>query len=238
MEYFQDFFPDLGRFLWAVITNWAAYATGGVIVALLWLWSTLRESPVSKKVGIGVALVFLFFAFFNAWRQQYVKTKVGLTMEINFVGPADNIAGYTQTPLIIWATISNRGVPTIADTWDLRITTADGRTNQKDKVHIVMMDKPFIFEGKIKISPSQALYEKTKEPIPAGAKPRGLMVFFVDEFDKATLSAKGTKYLLTCRDISGNEVAAKATMTGNWSGNTPMLLGIPFEEVPQQQTPQ
>ena len=64
------FVRELGEFLWAVINNWAGYATGGLIVALVWLWSTVKQGPVSRKFGIGLAILFLFFAVFNAWRDK------------------------------------------------------------------------------------------------------------------------------------------------------------------------
>jgi hypothetical protein len=66
----MDFFEDIGRFLWAVINNWAGYTTGGVIVAALWLWSTVKQVPISRKSAILVAAFFLLVAIFNAWRDQ------------------------------------------------------------------------------------------------------------------------------------------------------------------------
>src|SRR6266496_4592186 len=66
----MEWISELGAFLWAVINNWAGYTTGGVVVALLWLWSTLKQIPISRKFGIGIALIFLFFAIFNAWRER------------------------------------------------------------------------------------------------------------------------------------------------------------------------
>lgn len=66
----MEWLKELREFLWAVVTNWAGYATGGIAVAVIGLWSTLHQSPISRKIGIAVALIFLFFALFNAWRQQ------------------------------------------------------------------------------------------------------------------------------------------------------------------------
>jgi len=70
----MDWLRDLGEFLWAVITNWAGYVTGGIIVALLWLWTSLvpREIPreTSRRIAIVLTLVFLLIAVFNAWREQ------------------------------------------------------------------------------------------------------------------------------------------------------------------------
>ena len=62
---------DLFQFLRAVLNSWAGYTTGGIVVALAWLWSTISQIPLSRKAGIVLALFFLFMAFFNAWRKQY-----------------------------------------------------------------------------------------------------------------------------------------------------------------------
>lgn len=72
----MEWLKQVAEFLWAVINNWAGYTTGGLIVALLWLWSTLRQVPISRKVGIAVAILFLFFAAFNAWRKLYVENEI------------------------------------------------------------------------------------------------------------------------------------------------------------------
>ncbi len=67
----MDWFSDIGRFLWAVVNNWAGYSTGGIIVAVVALWHLMKDRPVRRKVGIGLAIVFLFLSFFKAWQDQY-----------------------------------------------------------------------------------------------------------------------------------------------------------------------
>src|SRR5436309_8565325 len=80
MSEIKLWFSDLFRFLWAVINSWAGYATGGVVVALAGLWSTIFQVSLSRRVAIALALFFLFMAFFNAWRKQYHK-KLDLEQE-------------------------------------------------------------------------------------------------------------------------------------------------------------
>jgi hypothetical protein len=65
-----DYLRQLGDFVWAVINNWAGYTTGGLVVAALWLWSTVRQKPTPQLLAIVVACFFLFVATFNAWREQ------------------------------------------------------------------------------------------------------------------------------------------------------------------------
>jgi hypothetical protein len=64
------FWSDLLAFLSAVLNNWAGYVTGGIIVALAWFWSTWFNQPVSRRVGLAIAFVFLLLAIFNAWREE------------------------------------------------------------------------------------------------------------------------------------------------------------------------
>ena len=61
---------DIFQFIWAVINNWAGYATGGLLVALVWVWSVWKDKPTPRAVLLALAGLFLFFAFFKAWDDQ------------------------------------------------------------------------------------------------------------------------------------------------------------------------
>jgi hypothetical protein len=75
----MSYLSEIWTFVWAVFFNWAGLSTGGVVVASFGLWQLLRkhELPreVSRRIGIGLALLFLFFALFNAWRDQYKENQ-------------------------------------------------------------------------------------------------------------------------------------------------------------------
>ncbi|HEX4920517.1 MAG TPA: hypothetical protein VFV92_07230 [Candidatus Bathyarchaeia archaeon] len=95
----MDWIKDVGVYLWAVLWNWGNLATGGVIIALLWLYySVIRQSSMPRKVGIVVALLFLMFATFNAWREQYRKNNPGLRLQIDEIGPGNPIPGNPGLP--------------------------------------------------------------------------------------------------------------------------------------------
>lgn len=74
------YMQEMWIFIWSVVNSWAGYATGGVLVASFWLLQLLRKDDlpraISRKIGIGLAIVFLFFAFFNAWREQYKENEI------------------------------------------------------------------------------------------------------------------------------------------------------------------
>lgn len=89
MRDMNDWLRDLLEFFWAVLNSWAGYATGGITVALVWLWSTVFSIPISRHAGIGLAIFFLVMAFFNAWRKQF-RLRLQLQKNIN---RRDNKAG-------------------------------------------------------------------------------------------------------------------------------------------------
>jgi hypothetical protein len=118
----MEWLKDLLEFLWAVITNWAALTTGGVIVALLALWSLLRQQPIRKSLGIGAALFFLFLAFFNAWREQKhaavdAKNELERISKPNFairIGQAViALNGSSTTVFIPFVEIVNKGADSV-----------------------------------------------------------------------------------------------------------------------------
>lgn len=70
----MEWLHDLLLYGEAVINNWAGYATGGILVALMWLRSVWRpEWKLSRRLGLSLASAFLFFASFQAWRDQYQR---------------------------------------------------------------------------------------------------------------------------------------------------------------------
>jgi hypothetical protein len=134
---------EIGTFLWEVINSWAGYTTGGLIVALLWLWSTLKQKPTPRLLAIGVAILFLLSAFFNAWRSQYdarnavekdkqaalekfkALTIPNLSGDIDFVALAPEQDGCLVTLTI---EITNKGAPSIARGFSIQIVTPSGKS--------------------------------------------------------------------------------------------------------------
>jgi hypothetical protein len=61
---------DLFEFVWAVVNNWAGYFTGGMIVATITLYFMWRDKPMGRTIGLTLSALFLFMAFFKAWKEQ------------------------------------------------------------------------------------------------------------------------------------------------------------------------
>jgi len=208
-----EYFNQIFEFSWAVINNWAGYATGGIVVALVWLWSTVYQKIISRRLGVALALSFLFFAFFTAWREQYLKTHPGLKLEVLQLGVAD---GHTQNDckIFISASIKNNGMPSVADYWELFVQTS-GHNPVKAEIQYIDPSQPLTFNlpggQTAKLSSEDVLYNKTmKQPIQTGMKEVGILSFGM-KMPRKDIEIKGTKFLLQCRDVNGNFIRVEQT---------------------------
>jgi len=180
-------------------------------VALVWLWSTIRQSQVSRKFGIVLALLFLFLAFFNAWREQYKLTHPSLLLEFQ-----QNGVGYSPVDpdarVFIQAVLYNRGAPTICHDWTLLVAPPHETGVQAESL-FVGADSPITFQadnGTWKFDPQDTLYYKTtNNPIASGAQVAGTLVFRVPGVPKPKVAQRGTKLRLTCKSVFGEEVSAE-----------------------------
>jgi hypothetical protein len=210
MGWQMDYLKQFGEFSWAVLNNWAGYTTGGVVVALIWLWSTLQQVPISRQMGIAVALTFLFFAFFNAWRDQYKRSHPGFVLQIqqNGIGTNPN----KDVVVFIQAVLWNRGTPSIAHDWKLYVTTTDNKEIIA-KTLLVTKENPIIFHdqtnGNWTFNSQDTLYYKTTAPVPSGGQAAGVLAFLIEGQDKATIAQEGTKLKLVCVDVFHNEISCE-----------------------------
>lgn len=122
---------DIGRFVWAVLSTWQAYMTGGIIIAILGIYERVTQKTISLRVFIVGVLAFLLVAFFMAWRTEYHKAsnaEVDLDTLRNantprLVAEYDNVyiapAGPGDQDCLITITgrIKNSGAPSITQDW-------------------------------------------------------------------------------------------------------------------------
>jgi hypothetical protein len=205
----ESLIGDLGTFLWAVINNWAGYCTGGVVVALLWLWSTLKQKNIPRSWGIAVAIFFLAVSTFNAWREQHQAARTehearlhaedishpNLRAEI-IQSSIGNVKEFgEQTGVVVWVRISNTGAPSVALDYQLKLETLQG-----SKLLGGMQELPlamhFLDRGvQIRDAQKSSLADKTAEnPIQTGASQTGLLFFlFPQRLEEIRSSLKKIK---------------------------------------------
>jgi hypothetical protein len=235
-----SFIREFGEFLLAVVNNWAGYTTGGVIVATVWLWSTLKQVPISRKVGILLAVMFLVFAFFNAWREQHHEalekqqkldalTLPILTADI-FVAISRIGGNGGDTLMTVAGLIKNQGAPTVLDKWGVDIKFSDGRllhgklllapspidtlTLDDSKGH----NPPMVLSG-AKYWPSAT----RSQPIATGGGGDGWINALFPNLSADEVEQKKATIILTCRDVNGKEWPLQHTIS---AGDTPEIIDL------------
>jgi hypothetical protein len=219
-----DFFSDLFRFIYTILSYWQAYATGGVIAMAVGLYERLTEKHLSKRVYAGLfVFTFLFAAFFLAWRDEHkavenLKLEVEQTKkaldserqnnapqlsaeieEIIFGAPQD---GNTSRAFVfILLTIRNTGSPSVATSWWLHLKSKDldltiPPTQLPDEFKTTDQNGyPVVFHGK------EAIYEKAMQPIQRGSIVRGWAGYIVQGVTLKQLSSSETEYTVTFFDV-------------------------------------
>lgn len=72
----RGLFSEASRFLWAFVSHWQSYATGGVVTAVITLIERVREKTLSKRTYVLVFVVaFSLASFFMAWREQFERAE-------------------------------------------------------------------------------------------------------------------------------------------------------------------
>jgi hypothetical protein len=212
----SKFVSEFGRFWWAVFNNWAGYSTGGIIVATVAFWHILRDVPISRQLGLGLAVVFLCMAFFKAWRDEYLGRVVAnqklRATEPDFVLDLGQIVikydpARDFTALLIHMQILNRGADSVAVNWHARYKSAS--CEDEAEINIFAEESislPFSSgEYQYIIKRDDLMPLKTIRPVTKGSIAAGLLFVLVsgNRFDEilsgaATITVSVDDYLGKC----------------------------------------
>jgi hypothetical protein len=225
------FFRELGVFLWAVLTNWAGYATGGVVVGLAWLWSTLSQVPLSRKFGILLAAVFLFLAVFNAWRDQRERVTskeaeiARLTDQLDAlrvpsfeIEALNGILGGrpdgSQVALVIRLVSKGAPAAVIASSWKM-IVTADGRL--WDGIPQTMTEGSnfdFCFPPRTvwRFVREDAIYLKASQSMERNNYQEGVLIFVFVGLKHDILVQSSTCFTVEADAVSGHKISFSTTV--------------------------
>ncbi len=249
---------DFFFFTYAVLSYWQAYATGGLVTAIVGLFERFTERRLTKKAYLGLFVVtFLFAAFFFAWRAEHTQSTalvkktaeiedalqqetrkhtpdIRLSVEDAFAGVVveDSVDSPNDTGLIFYMAARNVGLmPSIVDGYLLTLKIPNVGTVLAENVPLT---KGFTLRSTsgeaVRMERSNALYEKTLQPIPSGGMQKGILVFVVRNVRESQLYS-GATYELTWRDVIGNTRRLNGRMA-----EVPKSTRIPFvpgiEQVP------
>ena len=147
---------DFLRYLSAVLRQWVAIVTGGVVSVIALILGTFAEFQLTPYVVLGVFVVGLFAAFYLAWRDEYrnglalgeqktarevenrvLQAKVDLLqtegmpdfrLAINELTTAEIGQGGQIAPAVfLVVTLTNQGAASVVKGWGLTLTMPNGR---------------------------------------------------------------------------------------------------------------
>jgi hypothetical protein len=72
------------RFIWALINQWAALLTGGLIIAFLAAIERRCGRSISWRAFLRLAILLLFFACFLMWREQDLQLNKPITVAFKY----------------------------------------------------------------------------------------------------------------------------------------------------------
>src|SRR5213080_1858943 len=130
----MDLIKEIGQFLWAVLTIWQAYMTGGIVIALLGIYERLMQKTVSIRTFLIGVLAFLLVALFLAWRDQLHRgneLSKQMAESTRLAGEIQQVIwGYTpelkSTQIFCVLSIKNLGLPTIVEGYGITANFPDG----------------------------------------------------------------------------------------------------------------
>ena len=198
-----QWFYDLAYFAWVSLRQWSNLVGG--IPSLAWIVycrSTGRD--ISVKEFWWFLGIFLFLAFFGAWREQYLKNKVDhLRGHIVQVGLGEGLP-YGGSWITVALRLTNSGPPTIATGFVAAVKS--GTFYQ----HLSPMSLPettrFFHDGGIKqIKPSDLIHEKLTKAIPQGESITGYLIYIAGNISAEVLKNDWPEITIHFQDASGRK---------------------------------
>lgn len=227
----MELLRDIGVFLWAVINSWAGYCTGGAIVALLWLWSTMKQQTIPRQLGILLAALFLAVAIFNAWRDQKQKADLGsreiaklerqiadlaqssFAMQIDFAILGAQPSG-SHAGLIVTLTNSGASSSVLPDSWKLHAITDDARSFEGWPNTLKDKNLDFCLSPKslMRFARSDALYQKASAPVERNGYQQGFLWFGLPSLPREKLIAPTTRLVVEAQSVTGQKFQTQITV--------------------------
>jgi hypothetical protein len=212
---------EILEFVWAVINNWAGYATGGLIVATVSFYLVWNDKPMARNVALVLSALFLLMAFFRAWRDkkralQASQTELAverdrkqpkLSGEIGLAVTAPGREAH-DSMVMLFATIKNNGAPSIAEGFESRVRLPSGQELPINAISFLPKGplKLFGAEGgpELEVAVSEELRRKAiAQPIPTGGAINGFFMGLVRGADVSEVFGEGATYFLSFKDSMG-----------------------------------
>jgi hypothetical protein len=222
---------DFLEFLRSVLTHWYTLAAG--LAFAVGVFEKVKNRPLRRGLW-GFALLFLFFACFQSWRDERgaflseqdvaevtvhgLQTRIAKLSEPliagritqMFAGGATDSSG-RQVTEVIEVYLENRGTPTTLRDWQLIIRNDSLNLRATNCV----MPEEFDFNTPIglkgRVDRAHMLQEITMNEIPRGGSRIGWLIFVMPAFDQALIT-KGTQVIVTAVDAFNHPHVIERTL--------------------------
>ena len=204
---------ELGQFLWASVFN-VVTLMSGVVAFGLELLRLLKGYEVTVRWYVTLIVLCLLVGSFQAWRVEHEKVEAAareqpdLHLGINYVGFGDN-EDLSPSPAekgafaFVVAGVTNTGKASGAFGYQL-VVYAGGNTYRAEPraVHGPRVRMPQPDGSLLSFPDSDALYEKTFNPIQTGGAVNGVLFFAFGGISYTVLSLPDARFVLSCRDVN------------------------------------
>lgn len=211
------FLWEILEFMYAVISYWQAFVTGGFVMAVLFVYERLSgyELP-GTFIPWGVVMFFLV-SFFLAWREEHRKV---LDIQEKLRSDRPSLMGSIEqmfsgsdanqhvSEIYLLMTVRSLGSPSIAEGWRLKIKSDTRDLNLvptliPDSHPILAFDKESDKFKEIAVfKHSDGIYDKAIIPIERGALIRGWLRYVIQDIPYEEIQKEGTKLIVTFEDIT------------------------------------
>jgi hypothetical protein len=196
--------PD---FVLAVVSSLAGYITGGVLMALSWIWEHKNQKNLPWRICRWGLAGFLLASFFSVWYSE----RPGLIAVLNGVYRGQEVvSGQIIPTALLLVEVRNSGAPSIATAWKMDVTV-NGKAIQGRSMAIT---KPVVLNVPGNPTrtylPSNYLADKTvKQPIPQGGLVAGMLLIHFTSLNVTDLKAVPDSDIhVTFEDVKGRKYKA------------------------------
>lgn len=199
------------------VSNLAGEVLASVLIAgagaiALWFF----QFPFDKQmywvyIPAAIFICLVVFGFLNQRGRRFDMPQLRASIDGYMLGNAEDDTA--STLMIMFVSLRNHGMPSIAEGWQLSIRTASHQIVRASMRLVPPVVSVKSLGGEeIQYSGQDALYEKAiQAPIPTGGLVRGILFFVFERMARDVVGRSGSVLTLTFNDVSGKVYLVSTT---------------------------
>ena len=243
---------DLWLYFRAVLDQWVALMSGGIITVALALWERYQQKTISAKWYVAIIAFFVLLSMFLAWRDRQLEVRkltqqliderkknnpdLGCSIEMISTG-TDLNAEQPSFVVTLFIAVTNQGAPSIAHGWQLFIVMPDQTLEVLPRHYggTTTLDLPG--RSPLVFTEDEFIYNKIgSNPLATGGMASGILMFKVTGVSKEEFNSLDPDLRLEFKDIAGRSYTVLHKHGEGIPGNLLYLPGV--KTSPQQREQQ